>query len=261
MANPSSPPADPSRRRSSTTFAGVIAVLALVTTGTVGCNSSDQPDRHSHSLKRAAETPKSPASSPTPEVAEVPDLTGLARADARSALIDAGLRVGTVRKQPSAEPAGTVLRQSVEAGSTLHPGGRVTFVVAAPMPKVPGVLGSSRSSAVALLRARGFRVTLSTKVVNSGRDDVVLTQTPTSGTAVRPGRTVHLVIADYRPPPPPPALASNCTPGYSPCLPPASDYDCAGGSGNGPQYVYGTVQVTGDDIYDLDRDGDGTGCD
>lgn len=38
------------------------------------------------------------------------------------------------------------------------------------------------------------------------------------------------------PPPPPPDIQSavdNCTPGYDPCLPPASDYDCAGGSGVG----------------------------
>jgi hypothetical protein len=52
---------------------------------------------------------------------------------------------------------------------------------------------------------------------------------------------------------------SNCTPGYSPCLPPASDYDCRGGSGNGPKYT-GPVRVTGSDPYDLDRDGDGVGC-
>jgi hypothetical protein len=52
----------------------------------------------------------------------------------------------------------------------------------------------------------------------------------------------------------------NCTPGYSPCLPPASDYDCAGGSGNGPRYAHGPIRVTGDDPYDLDRDGDGVAC-
>jgi hypothetical protein len=39
-------------------------------------------------------------------------------------------------------------------------------------------------------------------------------------------------------------------------LAPASDYDCAGGSGNGPKYT-GPVRVTGSDPYDLDRDGDG----
>ena len=51
----------------------------------------------------------------------------------------------------------------------------------------------------------------------------------------------------------------NCTPGYSPCLPRASDYDCRGGSGDGPKYT-GPVRVTGSDPYNLDRDHDGTGC-
>jgi hypothetical protein len=54
--------------------------------------------------------------------------------------------------------------------------------------------------------------------------------------------------------------AQNCTPGYSPCVPIASDVDCAGGSGNGPAYVDGPIRVTGDDPYDLDADGDGYGC-
>lgn len=53
---------------------------------------------------------------------------------------------------------------------------------------------------------------------------------------------------------------SNCDPNYSGCVPIASDVDCGGGSGNGPAYVYGAVQVIGDDIYELDRDGDGWGC-
>jgi resuscitation-promoting factor RpfB len=53
-----------------------------------------------------------------------------------------------------------------------------------------------------------------------------------------------------------------CDPNYSgACVPIASDVDCAGGSGNGPAYVQGPVRVVGTDIYDLDRDGDGTACD
>ena len=44
------------------------------------------------------------------------------------------------------------------------------------------------------------------------------------------------------------------------CVPIASDVDCQGGSGNGPAYVAGPVTVIGDDIYGLDRDGNGTGC-
>lgn len=56
--------------------------------------------------------------------------------------------------------------------------------------------------------------------------------------------------------------AQHCDPNYAwACVPIASDVDCAGGGGNGPAYVQGPVKVIGVDIYDLDRDGDGIGCD
>lgn len=48
--------------------------------------------------------------------------------------------------------------------------------------------------------------------------------------------------------------------GYSPCLPPAPDYDCAGGGGDGPQYAQGPIRVTGSDPYELDSEGDGIAC-
>lgn len=53
-----------------------------------------------------------------------------------------------------------------------------------------------------------------------------------------------------------------CDEGYEgACLDPgAKDYDCAGGAGNGPMYVEGPVDVVGDDRHELDRDGDGIGC-
>jgi resuscitation-promoting factor RpfB len=55
--------------------------------------------------------------------------------------------------------------------------------------------------------------------------------------------------------------ASNCDPNYIwQCVPIASDVDCAGGGGNGPAYVQGPVKVVGRDIYGLDADGDGIGC-
>ncbi len=63
------------------------------------------------------------------------------------------------------------------------------------------------------------------------------------------------------PPPPAPVASPSCDPNYSgACVPIASDVDCAGGSGNGPAYVRGPVKVIGTDIYDLDRDGNGYGC-
>jgi hypothetical protein len=57
------------------------------------------------------------------------------------------------------------------------------------------------------------------------------------------------------------APAKRCHPSYKlKCLNPnASDYDCAGGSGNGPYYT-GLVKVVGPDVFRLDADHDGWGC-
>jgi hypothetical protein len=59
----------------------------------------------------------------------------------------------------------------------------------------------------------------------------------------------------------PETAAERCDPNYTPCVPIDSDVDCAGGKGNGPSYVRGPVRVVGVDVYGLDADGDGIGCD
>lgn len=58
------------------------------------------------------------------------------------------------------------------------------------------------------------------------------------------------------------AQSSGCDPNYAqlPCVPIAPDVDCADGNGNGPAYVRGPVRVIGRDIYRLDRDNNGIGC-
>lgn len=75
---------------------------------------------------------------------------------------------------------------------------------------------------------------------------------------VRATRGSKVIRFQYRPAG---SSGGNCDPNYEgACLKPNSpDYDCAGGSGNGPDYT-GPVRVVGDDHYDLDRDGDGEAC-
>jgi hypothetical protein len=88
------------------------------------------------------------------------------------------------------------------------------------------------------------------------------TVAPTTTTAAPPPPTTARPTTTTAPPPPPTTAppAPSCHPSYSGCLNPNSpDYDCASGTGNGPDYT-GTVQVIGPDVYDLDRDGDGVGC-
>jgi micrococcal nuclease len=61
---------------------------------------------------------------------------------------------------------------------------------------------------------------------------------------------------------PKPKPAAKCHPSYSNvCLKQGiGDYDCAGGSGNGPNYVRGPVEVVGPDEFRLDANQDGIGC-
>lgn len=56
------------------------------------------------------------------------------------------------------------------------------------------------------------------------------------------------------------AASNICDPNYSGCVPIATDVDCAGGGGNGPEYVRGPIQVIGQDIYHMDGDHDGIAC-
>lgn len=81
----------------------------------------------------------------------------------------------------------------------------------------------------------------------------------------RPPVTQVIVNGTYvAPPPPAPAPAqpaAGCDSNYADaCVPISDDVDCAGGSGNGPSYFDGIARVVGNDVYDLDRDGDGLAC-
>lgn len=101
----------------------------------------------------------------------------------------------------------------------------------------------------------------------TSKDGAVTSKTKVKEEITVPPVTEVTSVGTYvAPPPPPPPVAfadpGGCDSNYSgPCVPIASDVDCAGGSGNGPAYVSGPVYVVGSDIYDLDRDGDGVGCD
>jgi hypothetical protein len=76
-----------------------------------------------------------------------------------------------------------------------------------------------------------------------------------------PGQATDTETGNRGPEGPTPTPPSRCTPGYSPCLPPASDYDCSSGTGDGPEYTDQVEVADPSDPYDLDRDGDGIGCD
>jgi PASTA domain len=197
----------------------------------------------------------------TPE-STVPKLAGLSLAKASDRAGQSGFEV-QVEKRFSGKPAGTVLSASPAAGSQLPDGSTLRLVVAKPFPRIPNVVGDKLKVARRTLVNRGFDIRVR-KQVSSQPKATVISQSPDGGTGVRPGRTVILIIAKTAPQPSGGGgQPSNCTPGYSPCLPSGpSDYDCAGGSGDGPAYTSPgvTYHVSGSDPYGLDADNDGLGC-
>ena len=236
---------------------GLLAFLLIVTaisSSAGGVTPSDQAAPYSPAATSAAASPSKP---PQPEVAKVPSVKGLSAQQAGSSLRDAGFSVTMVLKY-SARAPGTLLTMSADAGTKMEVGSSISIAAAKAYPTVPYVRGLTQEKATSKLKGAGYNFVVN-KQESSQTSGTVISVDPAAGTDRLPGRSVTIVIAKAPPAPPPPS-PSNCTPGYSPCLPPASDYDCAGGSGNGPEYVYGTVRVTGSDPYGLDADGDGIGC-
>ena len=130
--------------------------------------------------------------------------------------------------------------------------------VADELPFAPTTTRPARSTTSEVIRSTTTAAPTTTTTVAP-----TTTAAPTTTTTARPATTTSAP-----PPPAPPTTqafvqsepASSCHPSYDPCVPYASDVDCAGGSGNGPAYT-GTVRVIGPDDYDHDRDNDGIGCD
>jgi hypothetical protein len=121
-------------------------------------------------------------------------------------------------------------------------------------------LDCSGASKIVCRAGDGGYVTFSTAAVSAYTSENAKTYAATHelGEVPPPDDPVNQVD----PAPSDPGSGSACDPSYEgACLDPnAVDYDCEGGSGDGPDYT-GTVQVVGDDHYGLDRDGDGIACD
>ncbi len=232
-----------------------VAVVAVSCSQATNSASGTTAPTTGTSPTAAAASPSPSATTPT---VKVPAVKGKDLNAAKKALRAAGLTVEVVYEYTAKVPAGQVIDQGPAAHVVAAEGDVVRLSVARPLPLIPSVLGKSLEQAKRILDKAGFDVGRVTKQASSEPKGTVISQSPTAGTGAEPGRNVNLVIAKAEPAP-----TSNCTPGYSPCLPLGpSDYDCAGGSGDGPAYTEPGVvyHVTGSDPYGLDADNDGLGC-
>lgn len=128
----------------------------------------------------------------------VPELTGIPVEEAEQRIEDAGLTVGEVTAEETADAdKGTVLDQNPDAGTTARRGAEVDLVVAGEVAdvQVPGVIGENEEAATATLEDAGFRVAVTNAPSETVEKGDVISQTPGAGEAVPPGTTVGLVVS------------------------------------------------------------------
>jgi serine/threonine-protein kinase len=78
-----------------------------------------------------------------PQKVNVPDVTGLSRAEARAALTGAGFKVKVVQQESATDPPDTVLRQTPAGGTQAVKGSTVTIVVSKAPPGTGGGPGTT----------------------------------------------------------------------------------------------------------------------
>lgn len=127
----------------------------------------------------------------------VPDLTGMTQDQAREYLTQVGLQVGNVQTSDDpSQSAGKILSSSPAAGETLNKGESVSITVASGKVALPDtIVGYEQASVVAALQA----LTLDVSIVEEYSDTLaaggVLSSSPSSGSIVSQGSTVHLTVS------------------------------------------------------------------
>lgn len=137
-----------------------------------------------------------PTSDPTASVT-VPTLHGTLD-DAEAALKAVGLRLGTVTRTESPEPADRVLSQYPAAGETVASASAVDITVATGTNVVPQVVGMSVVAAVAVLESAGFEADPGPGISPSSTATVT-GSLPGAGAVLRVGVTIGLQVADPTP--------------------------------------------------------------
>ncbi len=127
----------------------------------------------------------------------VGDYTNMTDAQAQAAIVNAGLRVRTVKSSSDTVSTNHVIRQNPEPGVRVDRNALVELVISngKPMVGLQDVRSFSAADAQRLLQVQGFAVKLVRKFDNSAKDNVIDT-VPKPGTQVRPNSHITLVVSN-----------------------------------------------------------------
>ncbi|MEA1904027.1 MAG: Stk1 family PASTA domain-containing Ser/Thr kinase [Actinomycetota bacterium] len=128
----------------------------------------------------------------------VPPLIGETLADARQAILDAGLTVGQVDFQPDADfEADTVMEQSPAAGVEVGTGTPVNLVVSSgpEIIPLPDLTGMTERDAVTALTDLGLKFSVTEEFDDEVPAGEVISTEPAAGVEVLSGDTILLVVS------------------------------------------------------------------
>jgi eukaryotic-like serine/threonine-protein kinase len=150
-----------------------------------------------------------------PKQVPVPNVVGMTEDEAKTAITDAGLKVGVVSPQPDSAPAGQVIDQNPSADQTVDKGSTVDLVVSAGPTNVtvPDVVCESLGKAESDLDKAGFQVVTSEETqfnVECPKNGRVAAQDPPGNSSAPSGSTVTLTQStDVQPTSPSPTPTSS----------------------------------------------------
>src|SRR5262249_23449044 len=129
----------------------------------------------------------------------VPNIVGLSKTAAESAILAANLAVGTITTANSdTVPQGQVISQNPAAGTSVPPDRAVGLVISLGRANVtvPNIVGLPQAAAGSAILAANLTVgTITTANSDTVPQGKVISQNPAAGTSVPPDRAVALVIS------------------------------------------------------------------
>lgn len=147
-----------------------------------------------------------------PDAVDIPDVKGFTQDEATTALVNVGLKVGTVKEiDDSGVDKGSVVSTGPAIGTSVAVGSTVNLNISSGKVTVPNLTGKSRNEAADILGKLGLN-TKTTYVDSAETEGTVLKQSVRPDTKVEEGSTVTLTVARPAPPTTPPPDPTPSTP-------------------------------------------------
>ena len=134
--------------------------------------------------------------------AAVPQVTGLGEQQARVAIANAGFELGTVRREASEQPRGSIIASSPPSGEVMQLPAAVNIVVSdgPAIVTAPDLVGRTLPDARSLLEQIGLRIGGVGRDTSSFQpENTILRQSPSAGQAVSAGGRINVTVSRFPP--------------------------------------------------------------